>query len=309
MSEFEQCTNIKFIFKLMKNVKDTLQALWLVYGETALKKSSVYDMIRIDLKMVKNHWKTTLTVDTLPCPEMTKMLQIWRNSFKVVQKAEELRLSDSPTPTSFRHLLYLCKVCSSNALRLWNEPQEDCCRDLFMNTKLRLLDKVMTGEESYVSLRQEAIIWMAHNLASYSHPHPKKSWATYFNIRVMLIAFFDDERMVHCRFVPMRANVNMTLHAEVLTLFRGRFKRKRPRKWKEGWTLHHYNVLRLMAITVQQYYDCTTLLYSSDLSPCDIWLFPKAHTRCGNVGLPQWKKSKKMLTRDCVWSNREILML
>jgi hypothetical protein len=43
MSQFEQRANIKFMCKLGKSASKTLSALQQVYGDTALKKSAVYN--------------------------------------------------------------------------------------------------------------------------------------------------------------------------------------------------------------------------------------------------------------------------
>jgi transposase len=43
MSQFEQRANIKFMCRLGKSASETLSALQQVYGDTALKKSAVYD--------------------------------------------------------------------------------------------------------------------------------------------------------------------------------------------------------------------------------------------------------------------------
>jgi transposase len=43
MSQFEQHANIKFMCKLSKSAFEKLSVLQQVYGDTALKKSAVYD--------------------------------------------------------------------------------------------------------------------------------------------------------------------------------------------------------------------------------------------------------------------------
>jgi len=43
MSQFKQRTNIKFMCRLGKSASETLSALQQVYGDTALKKSEVYN--------------------------------------------------------------------------------------------------------------------------------------------------------------------------------------------------------------------------------------------------------------------------
>ena len=43
MSQFEQRANIKFMCRLGKSASETLSALQQVYGDTAVKKSTVYN--------------------------------------------------------------------------------------------------------------------------------------------------------------------------------------------------------------------------------------------------------------------------
>ena len=45
MSQFEQRANIKFMCRFEKSASETLSALQQVYGNTALKKSAVYDWL------------------------------------------------------------------------------------------------------------------------------------------------------------------------------------------------------------------------------------------------------------------------
>jgi hypothetical protein len=45
MSQFKQHANVKFMCKMGKSASETLSALHQVYGDTALKKSAVYDLV------------------------------------------------------------------------------------------------------------------------------------------------------------------------------------------------------------------------------------------------------------------------
>jgi hypothetical protein len=80
-----------------------------------------------------------------------------------------------------------------------------------------------------------------------SSPRPKKSRAAKSN---MLVAFFDDEGIVHREFVAAETSVTTTFHMDVLTRLRESCSRKRPQKWNKNWALHHDNAPRHTAMAV-----------------------------------------------------------
>jgi transposase len=95
----------------------------------------------------------------------------------------------------------------------------------------------------------------------------------------MLVAFLNEEGIVHREFVPTRTSVTAALYVEVLTRFRQSVNRKRPQKWKIDWALHHDNALSHTAMAVQQFLAKNNIPivsyppYSPDLAPSDFWLF------------------------------------
>jgi len=69
MSQIEQSANI--MCRLGKSASETLSVLQEVYGDTALKKSAVYDWFS-RLRMGRRRWRMTNPVGDLRHPEPKK---------------------------------------------------------------------------------------------------------------------------------------------------------------------------------------------------------------------------------------------
>jgi hypothetical protein len=125
-------------------------------------------------------------------------------------------------------------------------------------------------------------------------PRSEKTQAPKSNIKVMLVAFFDDEGIEHREFVPMGTSVTAAFYLDVLTRFRESVRRKQPQKWKNNWALHHDNAPSRTAMALQQFLAKNNIAivphtpYSSDLAPSDFWLFPTL--KIGFLGR-RWKTS------------------
>ena len=100
--------------------------------------------------------------------------------------------------------------------------------------------------------------------------------------KVMLLAFFDSEGIVHHEYAPGGQTVNKEFYLEVLRRLRESVHQKRPEKWRNGdWILHHDNAPSHTSHLVQQFLakHGTAQLqqppYSPDLTLCDFFLFPR----------------------------------
>jgi len=100
--------------------------------------------------------------------------------------------------------------------------------------------------------------------------------------KVILLAFFDSEGIVHHEHAPDRQTINKEFYVEVLRRLRESVRRKRPEKWRDGdWSLHHDNAPAHASHLVPQFLakNGTAQLqqppYSPDLAPCDFILFPR----------------------------------
>ena len=61
--------------------------------------------------------------------------------------------------------------------------------------------------------------------------------------KVMLLAVFDSEGIVHHKYAPDGQTINKEFYLEFLWRLHESVRRKRPEKWQDGdWILHHNNV-------------------------------------------------------------------
>ena len=97
-----------------------------------------------------------------------------------------------------------------------------------------------------------------------------------------MIPFFDRTGLIFMHWVPTGHTVNKEYYVEVLREFSKRFRRKKPALFKSvQWHFHQDNALVHNFILVTDYLskmDIKTVphsLYSPDLAPYDICLFPK----------------------------------
>jgi len=67
--------------------------------------------------------------------------------------------------------------------------------------------------------------------------------------KVMLLAFFDSECIVHHEYAPDGQTINKEFYLEVLRHLHESVRRKRPEKWRDGdWILHRDNAAHTLHI-------------------------------------------------------------
>ena len=131
----------------------------------------------------------------------------------------------------------------------------------------------------------------------------QKAWRVKSNVKTMLISFFDANGIVHSEFVPNGDTVNQAFYVQVLKCLRDAVRQKRPELWQsEEWWLHHDNAPAHKAMSVQQFLtknSMTQLLhppYSSDLAPCDFFLFPRMNKVLKGKRFPDVEEMKRKTT-------------
>ena len=94
--------------------------------------------------------------------------------------------------------------------------------------------------------------------------------------------FFYSIGMIYVNWVPIRQTANKEYYFEVLRDFRQRLRLKRPTLFKScTWHIHEDNTPLHNSIIVTDYLTKMGIKtahhppYSPDISPCDLWLFPK----------------------------------
>jgi len=112
------------------------------------------------------------------------------------------------------------------------------------------LTKIVMGEESWVfAYDLETKVHSAEWHTS-SSPLPKKSHLVKSKEKVMPIAFFDIEGVVHHKFVPPGQTVNGHFSAQVLQRLCDAVQRKWCDKWQGEWFLHQDNALSHTSLVV-----------------------------------------------------------
>jgi hypothetical protein len=117
-------------------------------------------------------------------------------------------------------------VCAKFVPRLLSDDRMESMKttpgDLFEHSTKdpSFLGKVVTADESWVFACDLETKMQSPEWYPSSSKRPKKSRGTKSNIKVMLVAFFDDEGIVHREFVPTGTSVTAAFYVDVLTLLR-----------------------------------------------------------------------------------------
>ena len=96
-----------------------------------------------------------------------------------------------------------------------------------MEADEKLLENVITGDESWVFQYDPETKRQSRQWKSVSSPRPKKARMQRSQVKVMLITFFDHQGMVHHEFVPQGQTVNQHFYKEVLTRLVNKIRQKR----------------------------------------------------------------------------------
>jgi len=168
--------------------------------------------------------------------------------------------------------------------RLLTEDQKNNCLNVCYDLREQvgndpqILSKVVTKDETWcygydLETKQTPSQWKTPN-----SPKPKKAQQVRSNVKIMLINFFDADRIVHKEFVPPGQTVNQKFYLKLLKRLRDTVQKKRPEMWSSGdWFFHHDNAPAHMALSVQQFLAKNNMMIiphptcSPDLAPCNFF--------------------------------------
>jgi len=107
---------------------------------------------------------------------------------------------------------------------------------------MQFLKYIVTGDESWVYGYDPETKQLSPQWKSPTSPRPKKGRQVRSKTKVMLLAFFDSEGIVHHEYAPDEQTINKEFYVEVLRRLRESVRWKRPEKWRDDdWILHHDN--------------------------------------------------------------------
>ena len=144
---------------------------------------------------------------------------------------------------------------------------------------------IITGDETWVDGYDLETKFQSSQWKHPESPRPKKTRQIRSNVKVMLTYFFDSRGIVHHEYAPEGQTTNKEYYLQVLCRLREAVRRKRPDMWAaKNFQLHLNNALGHSAHVIQAFLAKNSMSlvrhapYSSDLAPCDFWLFPKLKT-------------------------------
>ena len=189
--------------------------------------------------------------------------------------------------TIIREELNMQKICAKFVRRVLREDQKERhCLDSramveLINSDPAVLDAMVTCDISWIYCydpepRDRVLSGSMLALPDPRRPDRSNSPTNFW------WSLFDSTGMIYMDWVPTGQTVNKEYYVEVLRKFRKRFRRKRPALLKSGqWHFHqnnapvHNSILLTEYLTKMGIKTVPHLPYSSDLAPCDFWLFPK----------------------------------
>lgn len=292
MWKLEQRANIKFCFKLNKSATETHQMLRQAYGDTAVTHKTVCKWLgrfkegkeSLDDDDRSGRPSTSRNDDNIAA---VKTIIRSNRRLTIREISEETNLSFGSVQAILTDDLNMRRVAAKFVPRILTAEQKESrfaiSSELFERSvaDAAFLSSIVTGDESWVYGYDPETKVQSSQWKTPSSPAPKKARMSKSLVKVMLIAFFDMEGLLHIEFVPRGCAVNAIFYVEVLKRLRESIRRKRPEKWRNGWLLHHDNAPSHTSLLVQEFMAGKNIAavphppYSPDLAPCDFWLFPK----------------------------------
>ncbi len=210
------------------------------------------------------------------------------------QMATEVQVSTGSVHNILTKDLELKKKAPKFVPRILTQEQMDLrvrlCRQNLKETQDPLfLWTLVTGDESWFSVlepeqKQQSLQWVDKKAT-----RSKKALRARQAKKTMMEVFFDDQGVVHLKFLPPKMTVTAKVYIGILSCLCEANRRKRPAIWKDNsYRLLHNNApghtatptFAAMVETSMKIVDHPP--YSPDLAPADFWFFPylKSQIRC-----------------------------
>jgi len=181
----------------------------------------------------------------------------------------------------------------------------EICQDLLgrLDIEPNFLDKVITGDESWVfdydpETKQQSEEWHIK-----SSPCPRKAHMSRSRVKTMITVFSDSHGIVHNEFLPPGETVNHAFYKDLLEQLWEQVQRVQ-RDIADDWVLHHDNAPAHTALSIQEFLVKKNIPilphppYSPDLDPCDFYLFPKLKLELKGHNFGTMENIQKIVTNE-----------
>ncbi|KAJ4431362.1 hypothetical protein ANN_19959 [Periplaneta americana] len=253
------------LLQIGKTATETHGMLVQVYGREAVSRKCVYEWFKCfrEGKETIEDEPRSGRPSTSRTPEMIEkerqmLAQDRRLTLRLI--AEELDISKDTVHTIIRDDLGKRKICSRFVPHKLTDEQKAkrmetsggfismCDQDPL------LLKTIVTGDETWCyqfdpESKRQSMSW-----CSPTTPRPKKNRLQKSKVKTLLIAFFDNNGIIHKAFVPAGQTFNAAFYQSVLNRLLQCIRRVRPQLHRTGkWMLIHDNAPAHCAIRVRQF--------------------------------------------------------
>ena len=193
---------------------------------------------------------------------IAKVRTIFRNNRRltVCEIADDCGISVGSCDEILADDLHMKLVCAKFVPRLPTDDQREqrqiIAGDLLERSceDVQILKNIVTGDEPWVYGYDPETKQRSSQLKGPSSPRPKKGRQVRSKTKVMLLAFFDSECIVHHKYAPDGQTINKEFYPDVLRRLRESVRQKDQKKWRDGdWILHHDNAPVHTSHLVQQF--------------------------------------------------------
>ena len=291
--QVQQRVCIDFCFHLGKTGAETYEVLQAAFRESCLSRSKTsewYSCSKSGRQCFEDDLHPGRPSTSHTEEAVTRMREIIRADWRLTirEVAEEVRISFGTCQKILTEDLQMRHVTAKFVPRLLMAEQKDdrmsVCTDLreWAQNNPNFMSSVVTGDEFWVYRYDPETNQMSSQLNTALSRWPKKAWQVKSNVKTLLIAFFDIDRLVHHEYIPRGQTVDKEFYKTLLQRLCDAVGGHHPEKWRSGnWILHHDNAPAHRAVTTNGFLAKHNILslphppYSPDLAPCNFFLFPQ----------------------------------
>ena len=276
---------IKFCFKLRKNTTETYGMLHTVFRASCMNRASVFKRhkrFKQGRESVKDDERCGRSKEVIT-PELMDQIKNFMDKddwVSIETITAQFDVSVGTVHTIIREELIMRKFVP----RVLREDQkEKRCHDSreMINSDPSVLDVLVTCDESWIYCYDPETKRQIFQWKYACSPRPKKARHSKSTHKLLMIPFFWQHWYDLHSLGSTVQTVNKKYYVEVLSVFRKRFRRKRPALFKLGqWLFHQDNAPVHNSILVTDYFTKMGIKtvpqapYSPEFAPSDFWLFP-----------------------------------
>jgi histone-lysine N-methyltransferase SETMAR len=274
--------------KTFKDIQETTEA---AYGENALKKTQIYEIIRaVKERKVTEDQRQHNGRRKVRSPNFVAKIAVEVEDDRRIT-IRKLAAANGVCMRTFQLTLHEDLDLSKKSAR-WvpklltsahKEERIQTCEKFLAVVRCRsmaMLDSIVTMDESAMSFHTPESKMQSKQWTKKGKPGPIKAKVHATRSKHMVLAFFDNEGLICTNYVPKGQRINAIYIVDALSKFLATFKKKRPNMAAQEWFFHWDNAPVHTAAVVKDWMAARDFRlidhppFSLDLAPADFFLFP-----------------------------------